>query len=77
MSLDGNSSWMVTGNSSLYSLTIAKGASVQAPKGYKITIYKDCKMDNNDMFYNYTTGTVVKALEPGTTYTGVAITVEK
>jgi hypothetical protein len=77
MSLDGNSRWTVTGNSSLYSLTIAKGASVQAPRGYKIAIYKDCKMDNDDMFYDYTTGTVVKDLEPGTTYTGVAIAVEK
>lgn len=77
MSLDSKSKWTVTGNSSLYSLTIAEGASVQAPKGSRITIYKDCKLDNNDIFYDYTTGKVVKDLEPGTTYKGVVIVVEK
>ena len=76
MSLDSQSKWTVTGNSSLCSLTIAKRASVQAPKGGRITIYKDCKMDNNDMFYDYTTGKLVKELEPGITYTGVVIVVE-
>jgi hypothetical protein len=77
MSLDAKSKWTVTENSSLSSLTIAKGSSIKAPKGYTLTIYKDCKMDNNDRFYNYTTGTLVREVTPGTTYTGVAIVVEK
>lgn len=76
MSLDAESKWTVTDDSSLYSLTVAKGASVKAPKGNRIIIYKDCKMDNNDMFYDYTTGKVVKELEPGVTYKGVVIMVK-
>jgi hypothetical protein len=77
LSLDADSKWTVTGNSSLGSLTIAKGAEIKAAKGNKLTIYKDCKMDNNDVFYDYKTGTIAKELVPGTTYKGVVILVEK
>jgi hypothetical protein len=77
MTIDDKSTWTVTGNSSLYSLTVADSATVKAPKGRKINIYKDCKLDSNAVFYDYTTGTAVKDLEPGTTYEGVVILVHK
>jgi hypothetical protein len=77
MTLDSKSTWVVTGDSSLYSLTIADGAKVKPSRGRNITIYKDCKMDSNAVFYDYTTGTVVKDLEPGITYKGIVILVQK
>jgi len=75
MHLDGMSAWTVTGDSSLYSLTIAEGADVNAPEGRKITIYKDCDMDNDLMAYDAATGTEVTNLEPGVTYKGVVVKV--
>jgi hypothetical protein len=76
MSLDAKSAWTVTGDSTLHTLTIEKGAKVKAASGKKMTIYTSCKMDNSDSAYDYTTGTVVKELKPGVTYTGVCIRVE-
>lgn len=75
MSIDGDSSWTVTGDSSLYSLTVAEGAEITAPAGREIEIYVDCAMNGSDTFYDYTTGTQVEDLPAGE-YTGVVILVK-
>ena len=75
MSMDGDSSWTVAGDSSLYSLTLADGAQLRAPAGHELEIYVDCEMDNEDLFYDHTGGTRVETLAPGE-YTGVVILVK-
>lgn len=75
MSMDADSVWTVTGDSSLYSLTVAEGAQILAPEGQTLTIYTGVKMSGDDEFYDYTTGTQVDSLEPGKTYEGVVILV--
>ncbi len=75
MSLDETSAWTVTGNSSLYSLTLANGAVIEAPAGHTLEIYVGCDMSGADEFYDYTTGTQVTNLAPGT-YEGVVILVK-
>lgn len=75
MSMDGDSSWTVAGNSSLYSLTLADGAQLRAPAGHELEIYVDCEMDNEDLFYDHTGGMRVETLAPGE-YTGVVILVK-
>lgn len=72
LALDKDSVWNVTGDSSLYSLTLAEGAQLILPEG--ATIYVDVDMSNDDLSYDASTGTRVEALEPGVTYTGVVIT---
>lgn len=73
LSLDGDSVWNVTGDSSLYSLTLAEGAEIVLPEG--AAIYVDVDMSNDDLGYDAATGTEIEAFEPGVTYTGVVITV--
>jgi hypothetical protein len=34
-------------------------------------------MNNDDLFYDYKTGIIVKELAPGTTYKGVVLVVQK
>ena len=75
MSIDGDSSWTVTGDSSLYSLAVAEGASIAAPAGHELEIYVDCQMSGTDTFYDHTTGTQVESLAAGE-YTGVVILVK-
>lgn len=75
MSMDADSTWLVTGDSSLYSLTVADGAQITAPAGHEIEIYVDCEMNGSDVFYDYTTGTQVDSLGAGE-YTGVVILVK-
>ncbi len=75
MSMDKNSTWMVAGDSSLYSLTIEDGAEIVAPAGHELEIYMGCDMDNEDLFYDHTTGTRVDSLEAGE-YSGVVILVK-
>jgi len=41
VSLDGSSTWIVNKNSYLTSLTIAEGAGITTPKGYKVTMTVD------------------------------------
>lgn len=77
LTLDETSVWNVTGDSSLASLTLEKGAVVAAPAGGELTIYVDVAMDNSDMTYDASTGTVIEELEPGVTYTGVVIEVRE
>jgi hypothetical protein len=74
MSLDGDSTWTVTGDSSLYSLEVADGAVIEAPAGASLEIYVDCQLSNEDAVYDYTTGIPVSALTAGT-YSGVVIRV--
>jgi hypothetical protein len=74
MSIDGDSTWTVTGDSSLYSLDVAEGAVIEAPAGASLEIYVDCQLSNEDAVYDYTTGTPVSALTAGT-YSGVVIRV--
>lgn len=75
MSLDADSAWTVTGDSSLYSLTVADGAQIAAPAGHELEIYVDCGMNGSDQFYDYSTGTRVDSLGAGE-YTGVVILVK-
>ena len=75
MSLDGDSVWTVTGDSSLNSLTVDDGAIIEAPVGKTLEIYVDCSMNGADEFYDYTTGTRVDSLGAGE-YTGVVILVK-
>lgn len=75
MSIDGDSSWTVTGDSSLYSLAVAEGASIAALAGHELEIYVDCQMSGTDTFYDHTTGTQVESLAAGE-YTGVVILVK-
>ena len=76
MAVDGDSTWTVTGDSNLYSLTVADGAVVQAPVGQSLAIYVNCAMDNALEGYDISTGTRIDAFEPGVEYTGVVILVE-
>ena len=69
MSIDADSVWNVTGTSSLYSLTVADPACIQGD----VEIYVDCALSNEDLFYDWTTGTKIDALEAGKTYEGVVI----
>lgn len=75
MSMDSDSVWTVANDSSLYSLSLEKGAEIEAPAGHELKIYVDCEMDNEDLFYDYTTGTQVDSLDAGD-YTGVVILVK-
>ena len=75
MSVDASSAWTVTGDSSLYSLSVQKGATIEAPAGHELEIYVDCAMNGDDVFYDYTTGTQVSELSAGD-YTGVVILVK-
>ena len=75
MSIDGSSDWTVTGDSSLNSLTVADGASIQAAPGHTLEIYVGCDMNGGDEFYDCTTGTRVDSLGAGE-YTGVVILVK-
>jgi hypothetical protein len=77
MNIDARSTWTVAGNSNLYSLTVEKGATVKAPKGFEMIIYKDCKIDNDSVSYDYAKGTLVDSIEPGTTYKGIVILLQK
>lgn len=72
LSLDEDSVWNVTGDSSLYSLTLADGAQIVLPDGAEI--YVDVDMSNGDLSYDASTGTQIAAFEPGVSYTGVVIT---
>ncbi|MCD7846110.1 MAG: hypothetical protein LUG57_09765 [Oscillospiraceae bacterium] len=75
MSIDGDSTWTVTGDSSLYSLTVAEGAVIEAADGQELEIYVDCELNNEDLTYDYTTGTQVDSLAAGE-YAGVVILVK-
>lgn len=75
MSLDADSAWIVTGDSSLYSLTLAEGAQISAPAGHELEIYVGCDMNGGDLFYDYSTGTQIDTLAAGE-YTGVVILVK-
>ena len=75
MSMDADSAWTVTGDSSLYSLKVADGAVIQAPAGRSLEIYVGCRMSGADEFYDYSTGTQVDSLGAGE-YTGVVILVK-
>ena len=75
MSLDQSSVWTVTGDSNLYSFTMAPGAQVKAPAGAALEIYVNCPMDNSQAAYDINGGTKIDAFEPGVVYTGVVIRV--
>ena len=75
MSMDAGSVWTVTGDSNLYSFTMADGAAVKAPEGQSLTIYVDCAMDNALETYDTATGRQIEAFEPGVEYSGVVILV--
>ncbi|MCR4842506.1 MAG: leucine-rich repeat domain-containing protein [Eubacterium sp.] len=69
--------WNVNGESSLSSLTVEEGGTVQAADGYSIVIYERCDASNANTSYSTTGGTVVSALEAGETYSNVVIKVTK
>lgn len=69
MNIDADSVWNVTGDSSLYSLTVEDPASIRG----NVEIYVDCELSNDDLFYDWTSGTKLEKLEAGKTYEGVVI----
>ncbi len=75
MNIDADSTWTVTGDSSLNTLTVADGAVIEAPAGHELAIYVGCEMRGTDEFYDYTTGTPIDTLTAGD-YTGVVILVK-
>lgn len=77
MSMDADSVWTVTGDSNLYSFTMADGAEVKAPAGASLAIYVNCAMDNSLESYDIASGTRIDAFEPGVEYAGVVILVEE
>ncbi len=76
MSLDADSVWTVTGESSLKELTIESADSIQAPAGSEIAVYVDVDMDNGMTEYDVSTGTLVTELVPGTYENVVIVLVE-
>ena len=76
MSMDEGSVWTVTGDSNLYSFSMADGAVVKAPEGGSLRIYVGCGMSNDKAGYDTSTGTQIEAFEPGVEYSGVVIEVE-
>ena len=64
--------WVVTGTSTLASLTIEDGAVVTAPEGMTLTVYENA--DNSNANASYTGGTPVAELTAGT-YENVILTV--
>lgn len=64
--------WVVTGDSTLASLTIEEGAVVTAPEGMTLTVYENA--DNSNANASYTGGTQVDELTSGT-YENVIISV--
>ncbi len=76
MAMDAASVWNVTGDSNLYSFSMADGAVVQAPAGKSLAIYVDCAMSGDAAGYDIASGTRIEAFEPGVTYSGVVILVE-
>lgn len=76
MAMDAGSVWTVTGDSNLYSFTMADGAVVKAPEGKTLAIYVDCGMSGSEAAYDTSVGTKIEAFEPGVEYSGVVILVE-
>ena len=74
MSLDANSAWTVTGDSSLAELTVEDGARIEAPAGRALTVYTNVDMDNTMTAFDVTSGIPVDELVPGT-YHNVVIVV--
>lgn len=72
MTVGEGSVWTVAGASSLRCLTIADGAAVAAPEGYRLEIYENVAMDIFDESFDISTGTPVSELVPGT-YDNVVI----
>ena len=64
--------WVVTGDSTLNSLTLENGAAVIAPEGMTLTVFVDADASNAGS--SYTGGTQIDALSAGT-YQNVIITV--
>lgn len=73
MTIDENSVWNVTGDSNLYSLTVADPACIT---GEGLEIYVGCGMSNDEEAYDISTGTKLDKLEAGKTYEGVVILVD-
>ena len=73
MTIDENSVWNVTGDSNLYSLTVADPACIT---GEGLEIYVGCAMSNDEEAYDISTGTKLDKLEAGKTYEGVVILVD-
>jgi hypothetical protein len=72
-----DSTWNVTSDASLASLTLDKNSTVQGDAGVDITIYVDVDMSNDDLGFDVTTGTKVDTLEAGKTYKNVVIVTEQ
>lgn len=74
MTVAAGGTWLVTGDSSLSTLTIEDGGTLAAPEGCEFTLYTDCDSSNSLLFYDETVGTQVTQLLPGT-YENVVIRV--
>ena len=74
VTVTANGTWVVTGTSTLSSLTLEEGATLTAPDGMALTIFIDADATNANS--SYTGGTQVDVLSAGT-YQNVIITVSE
>jgi hypothetical protein len=72
-----DSTWNVTSDASLASLTVDQDSTIQGDVGVDITIYVDVDMSNDDLGFDVSTGTKVDTLEAGKTYNNVVIVTEQ
>ena len=72
VTITAGGTWIVTGSSSLSSLTIEEGAVIAAPEGMTLTVYIDADASNSNS--GYEGGTVIENIAAGT-YENVIITV--
>lgn len=72
LTVTAGGTWVVTGTSTLSSLTLEDGAVVKAPEGMSLTVYTDA--DASNAAGSYTGGTPLAVLKAGT-YQNVILTV--
>ena len=72
VTITAGGTWMVTGTSTLSSLTLEEGATLAAPEGMQLTVCVDADASNANS--SYQGGTPIDQLTPGT-YENVIITV--
>jgi hypothetical protein len=75
MTLESGALWQVTDTSTLRSLTLEEGATLEAPEGSYLWIYTGCDVSNSLVTYDTQEATLLSSLEPGT-YENLVITLQ-
>ena len=76
LSLESGGTWEVLGDSSLKSLTLAEGAELIAPEGFKLEVFTGCSISNDALFYDESAAAPLEAVDAGT-YENVVIRLEE